>query len=83
VVLHETKDFADISKNLAINTDLKFCLDHQNNYVERSSVDNVAKNFNILATSLNVLYLIFSKIICLCRVCVKFRFVNFQGILIV
>jgi len=32
-------------------------LDHQNKYVERLSVDdNAAKSFNILATSLNVLY---------------------------
>jgi len=32
-------------------------LDHQNNYVERLSVDNnAAKNFNILVTSLNVLH---------------------------
>jgi len=32
-------------------------LDSQNNYVERLSVDdNDAKNFNILATSLNVLH---------------------------
>jgi len=32
-------------------------LDHQNNYVKRLNIDdNAAKNFNILATSLNVLH---------------------------
>jgi len=35
-------------------------LNHQNNYVERLSVDNkVVKNFNILATSLNSCIIIF------------------------
>jgi len=45
----------EISKNLA--TDLKIILlDHQNNYVERLNVDDkVAKSFNILSISLNVL----------------------------
>jgi len=32
-----------------LNTDLKIILlDHQNNYVERLSVDNTAKSFDIL-----------------------------------
>jgi len=32
-------------------------LDHQNNYIERLSVDdNAAKSFNILVTNWNILY---------------------------
>jgi len=35
----------------------------QNNYVERSSVDdNVAKSFNILATNLNILHNYFDSL---------------------
>jgi len=39
-------------------TDLKIILlDHQNNYVENSSMmSNAAKNFDILAISLNILH---------------------------
>jgi len=38
-------------------------LDYQNNYVRNSSVmSNAAKNFDILATSLNVLHNYFNKI---------------------
>jgi len=45
-----------VSKNL--DTDLKIILlDHENNNVERLTVDDrIAKNFNIPATSLNVLH---------------------------
>jgi len=35
-------------------------LDHQNNYAERLNVDDkAAKNFDILATSLNILHIYF------------------------
>jgi len=39
-----------------LDTDLKIILlNHQNNHAERLNVDdNTAKNFNILATSLNI-----------------------------
>jgi len=49
-------NFAEISKNLAI--DLKIIsLDCHNNYMECLNVDDdAAKNYNILATSLNVLH---------------------------
>jgi len=40
--------FAEVSKSLALDTDLKIILlDHQNNYVERLSVDdNSAKSWH-------------------------------------
>jgi len=56
------KDFAEIFKNLIIiDTYLKIILlDCQNNYVGNSSMmSNIAKNFDILAKSLNVLHNIF------------------------
>jgi len=42
---------------LKLDTDLKIILlDYQNNYVKRMSDDNAAKSFNILVTSLSILY---------------------------
>jgi len=51
-------DFTKVSKNLVGYIDLKIILlNHQNNDVERLNIfDDVTKCFNILATSLNVLY---------------------------
>jgi len=63
--LHGKNDFAEIFKNL--DTDLKMILlDHQNNYVRNSSMmSNDAKNFYILATSLNVAHNYFDSLIIL------------------
>jgi len=54
--VNEKNNFVRISKKLV--TDLKIILlESKSNYVERLSVyDNTAKSFNILATSLNILY---------------------------
>jgi len=51
------KDFAEGSKTL-LDTDLKIILlSHQNNFVETLKImSNVAKNFDILATSLSILH---------------------------
>jgi len=53
----EKNNFAEIFKNLTKITDLKIILlKHQNNYVEILSImSNTTKNYDILATSLNVL----------------------------
>jgi len=55
--IYEKNDFAKRSKIL-LDTDLKIILlDHQNNFVGTLKVmSNAAKNFDILATSLSVLY---------------------------
>jgi len=54
---HKKNDFTEGSKIL-LNTDLKIILlGHQNNFVETLKVmTNAAKNFDILATGLSVLY---------------------------
>jgi len=56
-MLHGKYSFAKVIKSLTIDTDKKIILlDHQNNYMERSSIkSNDAKSFDILATSLSVL----------------------------
>jgi len=57
--LHKKNDFAEGSKILPV-TDLKtILLDHQNNFVGILKImNNVAKNFDILATSLSVYIII-------------------------
>jgi len=57
LVSHGKNDFSDGSKIL-LDTDLKIILlDHQNNFVGILKIMiNAAKNLDILATSLNVLY---------------------------
>jgi len=52
--VHGKNDFAEGSKIL-LNTDLKIILLDQNNCVGTLKVYNVAKNFDILATSLSIL----------------------------
>jgi len=53
-LLHGKNDFAEGCKIL--NTDLKvILLDYQNNFVGTLKISNVAKNLDILATSLSVL----------------------------
>jgi len=49
-------DFPKVSKNLAMDTDLKIILlNYQNNYTERSSItNNIAKNF--IAINLSILH---------------------------
>jgi len=56
IVIYGKNDSVVVFKNL----DLKIILlDYQNNYVEKSSIMNkTAKNFDILATSLNLIILI-------------------------
>jgi len=56
--LRGKNNLAEIFTNLATDTDLKIILsNYQNNYVKRSSVTSkVAKNFDILATSLSVIH---------------------------
>jgi len=55
--MHGKNDFAEGSK-IFLNTDLKIILlDHQNNSISVLKIMNVAKNFDILAISLNVLQL--------------------------
>ena len=50
--------FAEVSKFFSLDTDLRIILlDHQNNYIGRSSIMNyTAKSFDILAISLSVLH---------------------------
>jgi len=56
IILHGKNDFVEKSKVL-LDIDLKIILDYQNNFVRILKVmSNAAKNFNILATSLNVLH---------------------------
>jgi len=52
MTLYRKNDFAEGSKIL-LNTDLKIILlDHQNNFIEALKIiSNIAKNFDILATS--------------------------------
>jgi len=55
LIAHGKNDFADLK--FLLNTDLKIILlDRQNNFGTLKIISNVAKNFNILATSLNVLH---------------------------
>jgi len=57
ILIHGKSGFADVSKNLTRYSLKIILLDHQNNYVERLNIfDNAAKCFNILATSLKILY---------------------------
>jgi len=55
--LHERNDFAEGSKIL-LDTDLKIIwLDYQNSFIGILKItSNATKNFDILATSLNVLH---------------------------
>jgi len=53
--LHGRNDYWNIK--IYLDTDLKIILLHyQNNYVECLNIDKIAKSFNILATSWNVLH---------------------------
>jgi len=54
--VHRRNDFTEDFKIL-LDTDLKIILlDHQNNFVETLKIMSNAKNFDILATNLNVLH---------------------------
>jgi len=54
---HEKNSFVEVSKNLATYRSKVILLDHQSNYIEYLSIDdNAAKNFDVLATSLNELF---------------------------
>jgi len=55
--LHGKNDFAERSK-IFLDTDLKIILlTHQNNFIGTLKIiNNAAKNFNILTTSLSILY---------------------------
>jgi len=60
-IMYGKNDFAEGSKIL-LDTNLKIILlDHQNNFVETLKIINFAKNFNILATGLSVLYYYFDS----------------------
>jgi len=64
IVSRRKNDFTVISKNL--DTDLKIILlDHQNNYIGISSnlMSNAARNFDILAISLDVLHNYFDSLL--------------------
>jgi len=59
--IHGKNNFAERFK-LLLDTDLKMLLDHQNNFVETLKItSNAANRFDILATSLNVLYNYFDE----------------------
>jgi len=62
IVLNGIYDFTKILYlKMLLDTDLKIILS-QNNYAGQSSIiSNAAKSFDILATSLNVLYNYFNK----------------------
>jgi len=57
MALYGKNDFAEGSKIL-LDTDLKIILlDHQNNFIGALKIiSNVAKNFDILATSFSILH---------------------------
>jgi len=58
------KFFSEVSKiKIYVDRVLKIILlnifvEHKNNYVRNSNMSNIAKNFDILATSLNVLIIL-------------------------
>jgi len=82
-LLHKKNDFAEGS-TILLDTDLKIILLNQNNCVPSNMfhqnnlvgtlkiMSNVAKNFHIPATSLNVLHNYFDKIIFL--ICIQLKF---------
>jgi len=57
-IIHERNDFAEVSKNFDVDLKIIILLDYQLYLCSSSIMNNVAKYFDILASSLSVLHIL-------------------------